>query len=128
MGEQPAIDQQVAASEVERQATTVFAPRIPVTMRQDVEAIQGLTGQSVNEVGIEALTLWMEARLADEALGVQALAEIDAEQQRLDQRRAGLANILGRNAATGIESSPEEKAPAIPVGKRGKAATAGGSD
>ena len=103
MGEQPAIDQQAAASEVERQCNNSHC-----TMRQDIEAIQSLTGQSVNEVGIEALTLWMETRLADEALGAQALAEIDAEQQRLDQRRAGLANILGHNATGAIESSPEE--------------------
>ena len=124
-GEPVATDQQAATSEAE-QKMTVFAPRIPVTMRQDIEAIQGLTGQNVNEVGIEALTLWMEAKLVDETLGAQALTEIEAEQERLNQRRAGLANILGNRATTGSTPKQDKAGPSRSASKRDK--TASGAD
>ncbi|WP_143765523.1 hypothetical protein [Catenulispora acidiphila] len=123
MGEQPAAEQQAAGEEAQK--TTVFAPRIPVPMRQDVEAIQGLTGQSVNEVGVEALTLWMEAKLADETLGAQALAEIEAEQQRLDQRRASIASLVGQRAVTETAPKPDGPDPNRPVGKQRKATSSG---
>jgi hypothetical protein len=109
------------------QETRVFAPRIPLSMRQDIEAVQGLTGQNVNEVGVEALALWLKTKLEDPALGAQALAEMDAEQQRLDQRRASLANILGNRAANGAVPQQPDAASSRAAGK-GRKATASGAE
>ncbi|MEY9861546.1 hypothetical protein ABH935_007187 [Catenulispora sp. GAS73] len=94
------------------EATKVFAPRIPVSMREQVEAIQNLTGQNVNEVGVEAIGMWITAKLADETLGAQAMAEIEAEQRRLDERRVSLAGVLGQRAsATSVTAETEVSKP-----------------
>lgn len=114
----------VTATEAE-EPTKVFAPRIPISMREQVEAIQSLTGQNVNEVGVEALGMWITAKLADETLGAQAMAEIEAEQRRLDDRRASLAGVLGQRVAATSTAEPEAGSSPKSAGKRKAAA---GSD
>jgi hypothetical protein len=92
MGEQSPGTQSPA--EVE-QKMVVFAPRIDPALREQVEGIRGITGQTINEVGREALQGWVEAKLADEGIREKAFAEIDADQQRLQERRASIERVLG---------------------------------
>lgn len=118
MGEQSTAEQvQIPPAAEAEEATKVFAPRIPVSMREQVEAIQNLTGQNVNEVGVEALGMWITAKLADETLGAQAMAELEAEQRRLDERRASLAGVLGQRAAA-TNTAALEPGAAKSAGKR----------
>lgn len=118
----PAVEQQVippgAAAEEERKLI-VFAPRIPLTLRQQIEGLQGITEQNVNEVGVEALTDWVAKKLADEDVREKAMAEIDAEERRLQERRASIAGILGQGATGSVSQSDTATTPA--AGKRGKA-------
>ena len=96
---------QGAAPEPEKEPNkpVVFAVRIDPVQREQIEGLRGITGQSVNDVGVEALDDWIAKTLADEAVSQKAMAELDAEEQRLQQRRAAIAGILG-NTATAADA------------------------
>lgn len=96
--QEPGAAPQVAGIEAERK-TTVFAVRVDPVLREQIEGLRGITGQSVNEVGIEALTDWVTKTLADGAIRERAMADIDAEARRLEERRAAISGILGQSAA-----------------------------
>lgn len=87
----------------EAEKMVVFAPRIDPALREQIEGIRGITGQTINQVGQEALQGWVEAKLADEGIREQAMADIDAEQQRLQERRASIERVLGGTAGGGSE-------------------------
>ena len=95
----------------------VFAVRIDPVLREQIEGLRGITGQSVNDVGVEALDDWVAKTLADEAVSQKAMAELDAEEQRLQQRRAAIAGILGNSATGG--ATAEETTPDTPSAGRG---------
>ncbi|MGW0821967.1 hypothetical protein [Streptomyces sp. NPDC002845] len=104
MGEQqPGMPPQVPGGEEERKPV-VFAVRIDPALREQVEGLRGITDQSVNEVGVEALTTWVDKKLADEEVREKAMAGIEEEERRLQERRAAIQGILGATA-----SKPEEK-------------------
>ena len=107
---------QVAPGAEEERAPVVFAPRIDTALRQQVEGLRGVTGQTVNEVGVEALTGWVAMKLADPTIREKAMAEIDAEQRRLNERRASIEGVLGLSAT--VESKREVDS-TRPAGKRG---------
>ncbi|WP_436495593.1 hypothetical protein [Actinokineospora sp. HUAS TT18] len=91
----------------------VFAPRIDSGLREQVEGIRGITGQTVNEVGQQALRNWVDHKLADEEVRGQAMAGIEEEERRLKERKAAIAKVLGPTAtktdeAVVTESQPEE--------------------
>lgn len=124
MNEQtPEVPAQAAGPEEERKPV-VFAVRIDPVLREQIEGLRGITEQSVNEVGVEALEGWVAQTLADEAISQKAMAELDAEEQRLQERRAAIAGILGQTA-----TAPETSGAAAPSrsssqgGRRGKAQT-----
>jgi hypothetical protein len=94
MGEQEP-DISVPAGEA-NQKLIVFAPRIDPGLREQVEGIRGITGQTVNEVGQEALRGWVENKLADEGVRSQAMAGIEDEERRLQERKAAIAKVLGQ--------------------------------
>jgi hypothetical protein len=88
----------------------VFAPRIDPGLREQIAGISEITGQTVNEVGEEALRMWVDAKLADEDVRNKAMAGIEEEERRLQQRKAAIANVLGLTAAgvkEEIGASPE---------------------
>jgi hypothetical protein len=86
------------------QKMVVFAPRIDPALREQIEGIRGITGQTINQVGQEALQGWVEGKLADDGIRERAMADIDAEQQRLQERRASIERVLGGTASvTGEE-------------------------
>jgi len=119
--QQPDIQTQVAA--VEERKPAVFAVRIDQELREQIEGLRGITGQSVNDLGVEALEDWVTKKLSDEDVRTKAMAEIDAEEQRLKARRNTIAGILGTKA---IEAnSPDEASPEASTtsrgGRRGKA-------
>jgi hypothetical protein len=89
-------DAQPQAPPVEAQRDpVVFAPRITPELREQIEGVRKLTGQTINDLGTEALTDWVAKKLGDEDLRSKALADIDAEEQRLQERRNSIASILG---------------------------------
>jgi hypothetical protein len=96
--QQPIIETQGQSGEEERKLV-VFAVRVDPVFRDQVEGLRGITGQSVNEVGVEALNDWVAKTLADDAVREKAMAEIDAEARKLEERRASIAGILGNRAA-----------------------------
>jgi hypothetical protein len=98
--EQVAPDMQppVPLAEDERKPV-VFAVRIDPTLREQIEGLRGITEQSVNEVGVEALTDWVGKTLADDTIREKAMAEIDAEERRLQERRSAIAGMLGAKAS-----------------------------
>lgn len=101
---------QVPPAEEERKVV-VFAVRIDPVLREQIEGLRGITDQSVNEVGVEALADWVTKTLSDEEVQQKAMADLDAEEKRLQERRSAIAGILGKQAAaqTGAaEGSPEK--------------------
>lgn len=121
MGEQqPIIEPQGQSGEEERKLV-VFAVRVDPVFRDQVEGLRGITGQSVNEVGVEALNDWVAKTLADDAVREKAMAEIDAEARKLEERRASIAGILGQSAALKSQAGEPDRS-----SKRAK--TASGAD
>ncbi|MFQ6143299.1 hypothetical protein ACLMNJ_09475 [Streptomyces seoulensis] len=104
--QQPDAQPQAPAPEAQRDPV-VFAPRITPELREQIEGVRKLTGQTINELGTEALTDWVAKKLGDEDLRSKALAEIDAEEQRLRERRNSITSILGGAAS----QTAEEVAP-----------------
>lgn len=96
--QQPDIQPQTPTSEEERKPV-VFAVRIDPVLREQLEGLRGITGHSVNDLGVEALNDWVTKTLADEDVRKKAMAEIDAEEQRLKARRDAIAGILGPTAS-----------------------------
>jgi hypothetical protein len=120
MGEQqPVTESQVPNGEDERKPV-VFAVRIDPTFRDQIEGLRGITGQSVNEVGVEALNDWVAKTIADDTVRERAMADIDAEARRLEERRAAIAGILGQSATA--QPDPENSGSPRPSGKQSKLA------
>ncbi|MDH6217095.1 hypothetical protein [Streptomyces pseudovenezuelae] len=106
MNEQaPDIQGQAPEPEEERKPV-VFAVRIDPVLREQIEGLRGITEQSVNEVGVEALEGWVAQTLSDETIQQKAMSELDAEERRLQERRSAIAGILGQKA-TAAEASSE---------------------
>jgi hypothetical protein len=117
--QQSEMQPQVSLSEEERKPV-VFAVRVDPSLREQLEALRGITGQSVNDLGVEALNDWVTKTLADETISKKAMEEIDAEERRLQDRRNTIAGILGKKVSevtTSGEASPE----AEPVKRGGRA-------
>lgn len=112
--QQPDAQPQAPAVEAQRDPV-VFAPRITPELREQIEGVRKLTGQTINELGTEALTDWVAKKLGDEDLRNKALAEIDAEEQRLQERRNSITSILGGAAS---QTETEVAAPSGTDGTR----------
>lgn len=93
----PDMQAQELAAEEERKPV-VFAVRIDPVLREQIEGLRGITEQSVNDVGVEALNDWVAKTLEDETTRNKAMAELDAEERRLQERRSAIAGILGQKA------------------------------
>ena len=117
MNEQAPATQEQTAAEEERKPV-VFAVRIDPVLREQIEGLRGITEQSVNDVGVEALSDWVTKTLADETIRNKAMAEIDAEERRLQERRSAIAGILG-DTATAIEVPSDTTGE--PSSRRGRA-------
>jgi len=89
----------------------VFAVRIDPVLREQIEGLRGITEQSVNDVGVEALEGWVTQTLADEGIRQKAMAELDAEERRLQERRSAIAGILGNTATEEVASEPDTPSP-----------------
>lgn len=97
----------------------VFAVRIDPVLREQIEGLRGITEQNVNDVGVEALNDWVTKTLADESIRNKAMAEIDAEERRLHERRSAIAGILGDTAtAAEVTSEPTSEATSTSRGGR----------
>ena len=117
MPEQPqAAEQQATTGPEEGRELVVFAPRIETNLRQQVEGLRSITGQTVNDLGTEALTDWVAKKLADPEIREKAMADINAEERRLQERRAAIEGILGGSATSGATGSGSGRA----AGKRGR--------
>ncbi|MBK6015139.1 hypothetical protein [Streptomyces sp. MBT53] len=117
MSEQaPNMPEEVSAPEGERKPV-VFAVRIDPVLREQIEGLRGITEQSVNDVGVEALEGWVARTLEDESIRQKAMAELDAEERRLQERRSAIAGILGNTATEGAASERAE--PDTPSAGRG---------
>ena len=103
--QQPSMQPQVPAGEAERKLV-VFAPRIDPGLREQIEGLRGITGQTVNEVGQEALQSWVDSKLADEDVRDKAMAGIDEEERRLQERRSAIEKVLGATASTSSNKEP----------------------
>ncbi|WP_327427293.1 hypothetical protein [Streptomyces sp. NBC_01236] len=125
MTEQAPEAQGTAPEPEEERKPVVFAVRIDPVLREQIEGLRGITEQSVNDVGVEALEGWVTQTLADEGIRQKAMAELDAEERRLQERRSAIAGILGNTAtpaiATGEEVPRQSGAPN--AGRRGKPRT-----
>lgn len=120
--QQPDTAPQIQSGEEERK---VFAVRLDPGLREQIEGLRNITGHSVNEVGVEALTDWVTKVLSDEAVQQKAMTELDAEEQRLQARRAAIAGILGQQAtAAGAPSgNATTRQTGSQSGRRGKPRT-----
>ena len=108
--EEQAPDRQAQELAVEEERKpVVFAVRIDPVLREQIEGLRGITEQSVNDVGVEALNDWIAKTLEDETVQQKAMAELDAEERRLQERRSAIVGILGQTAtAAGTEAAPEQ--------------------
>src|SRR2546423_933154 len=93
---EPGVEQQITPEEGESKPV-VFAVRLDPAFREQIEGLRGITGQSVNEVGTEALQDWVTKTLSDEEVRKKAMAQIDAEAERLQVRRDTISKILGES-------------------------------
>lgn len=107
--QQPDAQPQAPAAEVQRDLV-VFAPRISPDLREQIEGVRKLTGQTINDLGTEALTDWVAKKLGDEDLRKKALDELDAEERRLQERRSAIASILGSAPVAATASSETTEA------------------
>jgi hypothetical protein len=98
---------QPATSPAEAEKMVVFAPRIDPALKEQIEGIRGITGQTINQVGQEALQGWVEAKLADDGIRETAMANLDEEERRLQQRRTSLTRVLGETASGSAGETPE---------------------
>lgn len=73
----------------------VFAPRIDPGLKEQIDGIRAITGQTVNELGQEALQDWVAKKLGDEDVRNQAMAGIEEEERRIQERKATIAKALG---------------------------------
>lgn len=108
--QQPGMQPQIPLPEEERKPV-VFAVRIDPSLREQIEGLRDITGQSVNDVGVEALTGWVTQTLSDENVQKKAMAGIEAEERRLQERRNTITGILGNKAIVGKntnEPSPQQ--------------------
>jgi hypothetical protein len=111
-------DMQPQASPEEERKVVVFAVRIDPVLREQIEGLRGITGHSVNDVGVEALNDWVAKTLTDEAVQQEAMAELDAEEKRLQERRAAIAGILGKSASEAVSEKTSPYAGATSRGSR----------
>lgn len=117
--QQPDVQPQVSQAEEERKVV-VFAVRIDPVLREQIEGLRGITGHSVNDVGVEALNDWVAKTLTDETVQQKAMAELDAEEKRLQERRAAIAGILGQQATVAGASSNTNPTSSARSDRRGK--------
>jgi hypothetical protein len=117
MGEQSPDLQPPAPPGEAEQKPVVFATRIDPALREQIEGLRGITGQTVNEVGQEALQGWVAMKLADEEVRAQAMASIDEEERRLQERRSAIEKVLGATASA-PSGKPEDSESGR--GRRGK--------
>jgi hypothetical protein len=99
MGEQSGGQPPMPPGEAGR-TMVVFAPRVDAALKQQADDLRAITGQTVNEIGQEALQMWVDAQLADEDVRAQAMAGLEEEQRRLEEKRASIARVLGTTAGT----------------------------
>lgn len=119
----PDMQAQELAVEEERKPV-VFAVRIDPVLREQIEGLRGITEQSVNDVGVEALEGWVAKTLEDETVRQKAMAELDAEEKRLQERRSAIAGILGQTATVTDASGEAPSSPSrSQSGRRGKERT-----
>lgn len=97
--QQPDIQPQAAGGEGDRKLV-VFAPRIDPGLREQIEGIRSITGQTINDLGNEALQDWVDKKLADEDVRTKAMVGIEEEERRLRERRAAVERVLGSAATT----------------------------
>ncbi|MEV0470934.1 hypothetical protein [Streptomyces prunicolor] len=117
----PDVQGQELTPEDERKPV-VFAVRIDPVLREQIEGLRGITEQSVNDVGVEALNNWVAKTLEDETTRNKAMAELDAEERRLQERRSAIAGILGQTAtASGSSSEATPGQSSSPGSRRAKA-------
>lgn len=121
MGEQaPGTQPPMPPEETERKLV-VFAPRIGSILREQVEGLRQITGQTINEVGEEALQGWVSSKLADEELRAQAMAGIEDEERKLQERREAIAKVLGSTANAPGGDAPGNGGDTGRGGRRAKA-------
>lgn len=115
---EPGTEQQVVVGEEELKPV-VFAVRIDPAFREQIEGLRGITGQSVNEVGVEALQDWATKTLSDPTVREKAMSQIDAEEERLRARRAAITGILGGSATSDAASKPANSSSGTASKRRG---------
>lgn len=97
---------QDSGSENERKMV-VFAPRIDPGLREQIEGLRAITGQTINQVGEEALRGWIEGKLADEDVRSKAMAGIEEEKRQLQEREEAIQRVLGETAGSASAESPK---------------------
>lgn len=107
MGEQPGTQPPAPPGEAER-TMVVFAPRVDAALKQQADGLRAITGQTINEIGQEALQMWVDAQLADEDVRAQAMAGLEEEQRRLEEKRASIARVLGTTAGAAGDEKPSD--------------------
>ncbi|HEY3684228.1 MAG TPA: hypothetical protein VGL93_14425 [Streptosporangiaceae bacterium] len=95
---------QETGSENERKQV-VFAPRIDPDLREQVEGLRTITGQTINQVGEEALRGWIEGKLADEDVRNKAMEGIEEEKRHLQEREEAIQRVLGQAAGATSEDA-----------------------
>lgn len=98
----------------------VFAVRIDPALREQIEGLRGITEQSVNDVGVEALTDWVTKTLTDDTVREKAMAGIEAEERRLQERRNAIAGMLGAKASGAATTGEASAVPASQGRRRSK--------
>ncbi|MEU2901197.1 hypothetical protein ACWC4E_35165 [Streptomyces sp. NPDC001273] len=112
------MSEQVPNAEEEKKLV-VFAPRIDPGLREQIEGIRSITGQTINDLGQEALRDWVDKKLADEDVRNKAMEGIQDEERRLQERRAAIEKVLGTSAATAPSEMPADTGSGR-SGRRGK--------
>ncbi|MEU3198816.1 hypothetical protein [Streptomyces sp. NPDC006996] len=112
-------EQQQPESQGEEAEKKVFAPRISQELRAQVEALRGITGHTINQLGEEALRDWTEKILGDPEVRSKAMAGIEEQQRQLQEQRAAIEKVLGTSAATAPSEMPADTGSGR-SGRRGK--------
>ncbi|MFV2194760.1 hypothetical protein [Nocardiopsis sp. LOL_012] len=92
------MSEQPTGSGEEKKATVAI--RVSPSFKQQLDSVVALTGMTLNNAGVEALEDWVAKILSDASVREKAMANLEAEERALRERKEALAAMLGDDTST----------------------------
>ncbi|MDT0330884.1 hypothetical protein [Nocardiopsis lambiniae] len=96
------MSEQPTGSGEEKKATVAI--RVSPSFKQQLDSVVSLTDKTLNNAGVEALEDWVAKILSDASVRDKAMANLEAEERALRERKQALSAMLGGDDTS---STPE---------------------